>query len=192
LFIGGFSAVFILLGLSATTIGQLVFDNQLLLTRLSGALVLGMGLFVLGSLVLHTPGLYRDARFHPDLGRCGAAAPGVAGIAFGFGWSPCIGPVLGSILTIAATQGRAWAGGTLLAAYSLGLGVPFLISGLIFGRLTGVFRWLKQHLVAVTAISGGSLVFFGVLLVFNRLVWVTTQLQTLLRGVGLDRLIELG
>jgi cytochrome c-type biogenesis protein len=192
MFVAGFSAVFILLGLSATALGGVLFDNQLLLTRASGVFVLAMGLFLLGSLVLQAPWMYQEARFHPQLGGYGAFAPAVAGAAFGFGWTPCIGPVLGSILTIAATQDRAWAGGTLLAAYSLGLGVPFLLAGLAFHRLAGTFAFVRRHFTAITVVSALSLVFFGTLLVFNRLIWVTTQLQDFLRSVGLERLVELG
>ena len=192
LFITGFAVVFIALGTSASGVGRVLFRNQLLLTRLSGITLLAMGLFLLGSLVLRTPWLYQEARFHPDLGRFGRAAPLIAGLAFGFGWTPCIGPVLGSILTIAATQHRVGAGATLLAAYSLGLGVPFLASGLLFSRLTGTFAWVKRHVRLVVVGSGASLVLFGVLLVFNKLLWVTSALQDLLRAVGLDRLINLG
>ena len=110
--------------------GQLLRDHQASLTRLSGTVMLAMALFLLGSLFLRAPWLYQEKRFHPQLGRFGDAAPAVAGVAFGFGWSPCIGPILGSILGIAANQHRVWAGGTLLAVYSLGLGLPFLLTGL--------------------------------------------------------------
>lgn len=192
LFVSGFGSVFIALGLSATTVGRVVFDNQLLLTRVSGVMLIAMAAFMIGSLVARAPWLYQEARFHPKLGRFGRAAPAVAGAAFGFGWTPCIGPILGSILTIAATQGRAVAGGTLLAVYSLGLGVPFLISGLAFGRLAGTFAWVKRHFHAVVITSAASLAFFGTLLVFNRLIWVTTQIQSALRGVGLDWLVDIG
>ena len=95
---------------------------------LSGAVMLAMALFLLGSMFLRAPWLYQEKRFHPQLGRFGVAAPLVAGVAFGFGWSPCFGPILGSILGIAATQQRVWAGGTLLAVYSIGLGLPFLVT----------------------------------------------------------------
>jgi len=192
LFIAGFGAVFVLLGLSATTVGQVLFENQLLFTRMSGALVLAMSLFLLGSLYLRAPWLYQEARFHPELGRFGRAAPTVAGAAFGFGWTPCIGPVLGSILTIAATSGRATTGGTLLAAYSIGLGVPFLVMGLAFSRLARTMGWVKRRFTPIVAISAILLAFFGVLLIFNRLIWVTTELQDLLRGVGLEWVVELG
>jgi cytochrome c-type biogenesis protein len=124
LFIAWFSAVFILLGLSATSIGQALFDDQGLITRLSGLVVLAMALFVVGSLVLRSPGLYQERRLHPDLSRFGRLAAPVAGVAFGFGWTPCIGPVLTSILAIAATQQGLARGALLLAVYSAGLGVP--------------------------------------------------------------------
>ena len=192
LFIAGFSAVFILLGLSATTIGRTVFRNQLILTRVSGLLVLAMALFLLGSLVLRSPWLYPERRFHPDLSRFGPLAAPVAGIAFGFGWTPCIGPVLGSVLAVAATRGEAARGAMLLAVYSAGLGLPFLVTGLAFSRLGGAFGWVKRHFTAITVASATSLAFFGVLLTLNRLVWVTTQLQEALDAVGLGRLVNLG
>jgi len=192
LFIAGFSAVFIALGLSATALGSVLFDNQAAITRISGLVVLTMALFVIGSIVLQAPWLYQERRFHPDLSRYGPFAAPVAGVAFGFGWTPCIGPVLTSILAIAATQEGAGRGGLLLAAYSLGLGVPFLITGLAFGRLTSTLGWFKRHFTAVTLTSAISLAVFGVLLALNRLVWVTTQLQTGLDAMGLGRLVELG
>ena len=192
LFIAGFSAVFITLGLSASTLGALVFDNQLLLTRVSGFLVFAMGLFLLGSMVTKNPRFYQEARFHPDLGRFGRAAPPVAGVAFGFGWTPCIGPVLGSILTIAAGADAALTGGTLLAAYSLGLGLPFLATGLFFGRLAGAFDWVKRHMQQIVLVSALSLIGFGVLLMLNQLIRVKTELQNLLRSVGLEWIVNLG
>ncbi|MCA1845027.1 MAG: cytochrome c biogenesis protein CcdA [Actinobacteria bacterium] len=192
LFVAGFSAVFILLGLSATTIGHAVFQNHVALTRISGVLVLAMALFLAGSLVLRLPWLYQERRFHPRLSRFGPLAAPVAGAAFGFGWTPCIGPVLGSVLAVAGGSGRAWEGGSLLAVYSMGLGVPFLAAGLALGRLAGAFRWVKGHFNAITLASALTMAFFGVLLVLNRLVWVTTRVQDAVRAVGLARLIRLG
>lgn len=192
IFVAGFGAVFVLLGVSATRLGGLFFDNQLLLTRISGAMVLAMSLFLLGSIYLQAPWLYREARFHPQLGRFGRAAPAVAGAAFGFGWTPCIGPVLTSILAIAATSGRASTGALLLASYSLGLGLPFLLTGLAFSRVAGAFDWVKRHYTGIVIASAAFLAFFGVLLTLNRLTWLTGQLQDLLRFLGLDWIVELG
>jgi cytochrome c-type biogenesis protein len=192
LFVAGFSTVFILLGLSATAVGRALFRNQVLLTRISGLMVLAMALFLAGSLVLKAPWLYGEKRFHPNASRFGPFAAPVAGAAFGFGWTPCIGPVLGSVLAIAGSQGRAWEGAALLAAYSAGLGVPFMAAGLAFGRAARAFAWVKRHFTALTAASAVSLAFFGVLLTLNRLIWVTSRLQDAARAVGLEKLVRLG
>lgn len=192
LFIAGFGTVFVLLGLSATAVGRALSSDHLLLTRISGLLVLAMAVFLVGSLVARSPWLYAERRFHPSPSRMGPYAAPVAGAAFGFGWTPCIGPVLGSVLALAATSDRAAEGAGLLAAYSLGLGVPFLVTGLAFGRLTGAFSWVKSHFAVITMVSAGALAFFGLLLVLNRLTWVTVQLQSALQAVGLGGLVTLG
>ncbi len=192
LFVVGFGAVFTLLGVSASSLGGLVFDNQFLLARISGALVLAMALFMLGSLYLKAPWLYQEKRFHPALGKYGRAAPTVAGVAFGFGWTPCIGPVLTSILAIAATADRPLTGAALLATYSLGLGIPFLATGLLLGRLSRTLGWVKRHMPTLVLISSLILAVLGLLLLFDRLLWVTTQLQELMIALGLGDLVELG
>ncbi len=192
LFVSGFSAVFVLLGMGATSIGQALTDHQGLLTRGAGLLVLTMGLFVLGSLYLQAPWLYQEARFSPRLAWFGPFASPVAGVAFGFGWTPCIGPVLTSVLAIAAADGRASRGALLLAVYSAGLGVPFLVTGVAFARTTRALGVMKRHLRTVTWVSAVSLTFFGTVLALDRLSWVTVQLQRVARSVGLDFLVELG
>ena len=192
LFILGFSVVFVLLGIGATSIGSVIVENQGLLVRISGVMVLAMAMYLLGSLWANAPWLYQEKRFHPKLDRFGPFASPVAGVAFGLGWTPCIGPVLTSVLALAAVQDRAVEGALLLAVYSLGLGLPFLITGLLFGRLTGAFSFFKRRLRAITLVSGVSLALFGVLLVFNQLKWVTVQLQSGLRSIGLEELVFLG
>jgi cytochrome c-type biogenesis protein len=192
LFVAGFTAVFVLLGLTATSVGRVFSDNQAILVRLSGALVLAMGFFLLGSLVLQAPWLYQEKRFHPSVGRWGRAGPPVAGVAFGFGWSPCIGPVLASITAIAATSGRWAAGGTLMAVYSLGLGLPFLVVGLAFSRVGASMRSVNRHMPKLVVMSGVVLVVFGTLLVFDRLAWLSTELLEALEGTPLQWLVDLG
>ena len=192
MFVSGFGAVFVLLGLVASSAGQLLGDHQDVLTRVSGALLVGMAIYLLGSMVLRAPWLYQEMRFHPELGRFGAAAPVVAGAAFGFGWSPCIGPVLGSIYGIAATQDRVWAGATLLAAYTLGLGLPFLITGLALGRLGGALGWVKRHFPLVVGGAAVVMLAFGTLLMFDALSRVTSEMQQALEGTPLEWLVELG
>jgi len=191
-FVAGFGVVFVALGLSASGFGQLLRDHQIILTRVSGAVLLAMALFLLGSLFLRAPWLYQEKRFHPQLGRFGNAAPAVAGVAFGFGWSPCIGPILGSILGIAANQHRLWAGGTLLAVYSLGLGLPFLLSGLLLGRLGGALGWVKRHFVLIVGGSAVIIGAFGLLLMFDQLSRLSVHLQEWLTDVHLRWLVELG
>lgn len=192
LFIGGFTVVFVLLGITATSVGGVVFRNKVLLLRISGALVIAMALFLLGSLVLKLPGLYREARFNPDLSKYGPFAAPVAGAAFGFGWTPCLGPILTSVLALAATTGGAVHGGALLAVYSLGLGLPFLLMGLALGRLAGVLGFVRRHSAGLTMISVVFLLAFGLLLFFDRLTWVTSELEAFMRAVGLGRLVNLG
>jgi cytochrome c-type biogenesis protein len=192
LFVVGFGTVFVLLGLGGEAFGGLLFRNQILLTRLSGLLIVAMALFLLGSLVLRAPWLYQEWRFHPSPSRLGPLAAPVTGMAFGFGWTPCIGPVYASVLAVASDSGQAAHAATLLAAYSLGLGVPFLVTGLALGRLERALGWVKRHTQQITVGSAALLGFFGVLLVFNRLTWVTTETQTAFRAVGLGRLVTLG
>ncbi len=192
LFILGFGVVFVLLGLAATSLGATLRTNQLLLTRISGAVVIAMALFLAVSLVAKAPFLFREARFHPDLSRFGPFAAPVAGAAFGFGWTPCLGPILASILAAAASTGGAATGAGLLAAYTLGLGVPFLAVGLAFGRLTGTIAFIRRRSAGIMLASIALLALFGVLLVMNQLTWVTTQLETVMKDVGLGRLVNIG
>jgi len=192
LFVLGFGTVFVALGLGASAFGGALTRNQVLLTRISGLVVLAMALFLVGSLVLKAPWLYQERRFHPSPSRLGPLAAPITGVAFGFGWTPCIGPVLASVLAVAGESGNASKGATLLAAYSLGLGVPFLVTGLALGKLGGALAWVKRRTTQVTMASASLLAFFGVLLMLNRLTWVTTEMQSLFRSIGLGRLVNLG
>lgn len=191
-FVLGFTAVFVVLGLTVTQAAQALSGHRLLLTRLSGLLIVAMALFLLGSLVLQAPWLYQERRWHPSLQRFGLLAAPVAGIAFGLGWTPCIGPVLTSVLAVAATGGQVGRGALLLVAYSAGLAVPFLAAALALDRLAGAFSAIKRHFTAVTASSAAVLGAFGVLLALNQLQQVTVTAQRLLSAIGLGGLIELG
>lgn len=192
LFIAGFGAVFVALGTSASAVGSVLVRNQVEITRISGLLVLTFALFMLATLVVPGARLYGEARFHPNLRRLGPYAAPVAGAAFGFGWTPCIGPVLGSVLAVAATEGSAARGASLLAVYSAGLGVPFLAAGLLYDRLAGPFGWVKRHGRGLTIASAIVLAVFGVLLALDRLTLVISWLQDLLGAVGLDWVVFLG
>jgi cytochrome c-type biogenesis protein len=192
LFVAGFTVVFVLLGLITTGLGDALFQNQETLTRISGALVILMALYLAGSQILMAPRVYQEFRFHPQLDRFGKAATPIAGAAFGLGWTPCIGPVLGAVLTFAA-QGQSLARATLLlVAYSAGLGCSFLAVGLAFGKLTTPLRWVKQHSRAITFASAAVLFFFGVVLLTDNLSQVTARLTEWMDDLGLSRLVELG
>jgi cytochrome c-type biogenesis protein len=192
LFVAGFSAVFVLLGLSVTSLGNALFRNQDLLTRVSGGLVVAMGVFLLATQMVFRPWLQQERRFHPKLERLGPLAAPVAGAAFGFGWTPCIGPVLASVLAVASSRANVGEGGALLAVYSLGLGVPFLLTGLAFGKLTGGFDWLIRHVRSVNIGAAALMVAFGLLLVSGKFTVVTADLRNVLDAVGLGQLIDLG
>jgi len=192
LFFAGFAIVFVALGVSATALGKALFSNQRLLGEIAGGLVVAMAAMLAGSLVLRLPGLYREVRFHPNLERFGPFAVPIAGAAFGLGWTPCLGPVLASVLAVSASERGLGRGAFLLLAYAVGLGVPFLVLGLALGRLTGVVAFLRRHAAAVTLLSAVVLAGFGVLLIFDRLSLVTTDLERALRAVGLGRLVDVG
>jgi cytochrome c-type biogenesis protein len=192
LFVAGFSLVFVALGLSVTVLGATLLRNQVAITRVSGIVVIAMAAFLLAGTVLHRGWLVREARFHLNLSRYGPWAAPVAGAAFAFGWTPCIGPVLGSVLAIAATQGGVARGGLLLAFYSAGLAVPFLITGLAFHRVVGALAWTKRHSVAIVCGSAVLLGAFGLLLAFNQLTWLTVQLQSTANALGVGWLVTLG
>ena len=186
LFVAGYSAVFVALGAGASVVGSFLSDHQIGLRRVSGALIVFMGLALAG---LVRPAMFdRERRFHVSATALGAYAPPVMGAAFAFGWSPCIGPVLGAILTLAAESSSLGRGVLLLLAYSAGLAVPFVASGLAFGRLTGAFAWVKRHFGVINLVSGLLLALFGVLLLTNALTDVVRWLQDALRAVGLEAL----
>lgn len=192
LFVAGFTLVFVLLFLTTASISDVVFRNQETLRRVAGALVILFAIYLAGTQLVSAPRLYGEARFHPTLSRFGPLAAPVAGAAFGLGWTPCLGPVLGSVLAVASTQGETGRGALLLIAYSLGLGVPFLLAGLALGRLEGVFGWFKRHSKAITLFSAAVLGLFGLILFTGNLPRVTARITDVLDALGLDQLVELG
>ncbi len=192
LFIAGFGAVFVLAGMAATAVGGAVTRDKVLLGRVSGGVVIAMALFLVGSLGLRAPFLYREARFHPSASRLGPLYAPVAGAAFGFGWTPCIGPVLSAVLAVSLSERGVGQGALLLAVYAAGLGVPFLVVGCGFGRLAGALRWVRAHVRAITVVSSTLLCAFGVLLLLDRLPWLTLELERWMSFVGLGGLKTAG
>ena len=192
LFVLGFTAVFVLLGLATTAAGSALFENQATLTRITGAIVLLMALYLAGSQLLTTPRLYQEFRFQPHLERLGPVAAPVAGVAFGLGWTPCIGPILGTVLNFAAQGQDLGRAAVLLTAYSLGLGLSFLAVGLAFGRFAAPLGWVKRHSKMLTLASAAVLGFFGMILLFDQLPWVTARISEAMDSLGLRGLVEIG
>ena len=163
LFVTGFTIVFTALGATASALGATVVSNQTLLTRVMGVAVIVLGLATLG--ILRVPILHREGRM--DLARIprGPLWAVPLGMAFAAGWTPCIGPTLGTILTMAAAGGSLPAGVVLLVLYSVGLGLPFVLLAVGYARLTGTVSFLRRHGGTVERIGGAVLVGVGVLLV---------------------------
>lgn len=190
LFILGFTVVFVGLSLVATGFGQALNEHQDALTRISGGVVLLLAVYLAGSQVLMLPSVYREVRFAPHLERFGPFAAPITGAAFGLGWTPCLSPTLGAVLALAATEGNTLKGAYLLVAYSAGLGAAFLAVGLGLGRLTAPLAFVKRHARAITFISAALLGALGLLLLFNRLSWLTAHLGTWGRDIGLGWLFD--
>ena len=167
LFVAGFTVVFSLLGASAALVGPLLLRRLPLIVRVSGALIIVMGLAMMG--LLRIPVLSRERRV--DLATLPAGPRGAffLGTAFAAGWTPCIGPILATILTTAASTGTAPWGAVLLALYSIGLGLPFIALGLGFQRARRSLAWLRRHGRSIEVVGGALLVAVGVLFVSG--VW---------------------
>jgi len=184
-FVVGFSLVFILLGATATWIGEMLQQYMGWFNRVAGVMVFLFGLHVAG--LFQIKALNYEKRFSASNKKMGVIGSVLIGIAFAFGWTPCIGPILGSILTLAAQQNSVSSGIILLAFYSAGLGVPFILTALLFNYLIGAFSFIKRHFRAVEIISGGLLMIVGVLIFFNLLVVISNFLLDLfpaLQNVG--------
>ncbi|MBX3598799.1 MAG: cytochrome c biogenesis protein CcdA [Rhizobiaceae bacterium] len=160
-FVLGFTTVFVALGAGATTIGQFLRAWQEPLAVVAGVLIILMGLNFLG--LLRIPMLSREARFQSNAKPATAVGAYLMGLAFAFGWTPCIGPVLGPILTLAGGRGTVADGALLLAVYSLGLGIPFIIAALFSGAFMRFLSRFRVHLGRIEKIIGGLLVVAGIL-----------------------------
>jgi cytochrome c-type biogenesis protein len=183
LFVVGFSLVFIVLGASATALGRTLNYYQIWLQRIGGALIVLFGLFCLG--VVRTGWLDRERRLHLERKPVGLLGSVLVGMAFGAGWTPCIGPVLGAILSLAATSHDISRGVLLLGVYSAGLAVPFLLAAVAMDAFLGWFQRFRRFLPWVMRVSGVLLIAVGVLMAtgeFTRLAgWLERLTPELLR-----------
>lgn len=177
LFVLGFTLVFMLLGTSSTLAGGWLAAYRKQLTIAAGVAMVLMGLLMLG--LVRLPLLNRELRFRPVARSLGPAGPLLLGMAFAFGWTPCIGPVLASILLFAGTAETTLRGTLLLLAYSAGLGIPFILSGLLFSRVTAALPWLRRRYRVVEIASGILLMAMGVLFLTGRITYFSLLLQRL-------------
>ena len=168
-FVLGLSTVFLILGFTASAFGAFFLQNQVLFAQLSGVVIIIFGLHFVG--VFRIPFLDQEARL--DAGDKGGSSFGayVLGLAFAFGWTPCIGPQLGAILSLAASEGSVARGTTLLGVYALGLGIPFLLAAMFITRAMGVMNHIKRHMKLIERIMGGLLIAVGLAMVTGAFSW---------------------
>ncbi|MGH2952748.1 MAG: cytochrome c biogenesis CcdA family protein [Solirubrobacterales bacterium] len=184
LFIAVFSAIFIVLGLTATGLGQTLQDNRELLNKISGVLIAAMGALFVASMFVAR--VNREWHVEALMERAGKGGPVVAGAAFAIAWTPCVGPTLAAILSAAALSDSAGHGAFLLAVYSAGLGIPFLLTALGFSRATTAFAAVKRHYSAIIATGGVILIAMGVLVYTGELFQLNIEAQRFLDRFGLN------
>jgi cytochrome c-type biogenesis protein len=182
LFVAGFSIVFVGLGATASVLGHFLLDYRQTIEKVAGLVVIAFGILMLQ--IVRVPWLYGEARM--DLGKArtfGRGAAVVMGMAFAAGWTPCVGPILGTILALAGSTGDALRGAALLLAYSAGLGVPFVLVAVLFGRVSPLLAWLNRHALVISRVAGALLILVGVLIFSGRLGviagWLTRVLPSI-------------
>jgi cytochrome c-type biogenesis protein len=186
LFILGFTIIFVALGATATTLGRMLLTYRYWVSRVGGVLVMVFGLYLLGA--LNISAFMRERRVHLAEKPLGYLGTVVVGLAFGAGWSPCLGPILGAILALAASAADLSRGLVLLFCYSLGLAVPFLVATLFVERFVAFFARHKAKMLWANRAAGALLLGIGVLMVTNRFAVLATRLQQLTPDFLLRRL----
>jgi len=180
LFILGFSTVFIAFGASASLMGQFLTDYQATIRKIGGVLIIGFGLYLVG--VLKVPSLIRERRLHFNSRPAGYLGSFLIGAAFAAGWTPCVGPVLATMLMYASTTETLLDGVTLLGFYSFGLGLPLFLASLGLDRFLGYMKGARQYLTTASALSGVLLIAFGAVLYTNSLSVLTAFFEQ--HGIG--------
>jgi cytochrome c-type biogenesis protein len=186
LFVAGFTVVFAAFEATASGVGHTLQDHQQLLNEIAGAAILVMGLVFAG--IVRPGWLVRERRVQVRPSRLGPWAAPVMGMAFAFGWTPCIGPALAAVISLASSSHTLGRGECMLVAFSLGLGVPFVALGVAFGRLAGVLGFVRRHVRIINLGSGLVLAALGVLLLTDSVDVVSTFCSHVLDDIGLDRL----
>jgi cytochrome c-type biogenesis protein len=174
-FVIGFSLVFIALGATATAVGKFLFARLPLLSKIAGIVLVIFGLHTMGAFRLAF--LETEKRVHAQRKPAGPLGALLVGVAFAFGWTPCIGPILGGILAIAGSRHSVGEGVLLLAVYSMGLGIPFLITSLAINQFFSATKRIRRHYHAIEVTSGALLIVIGVLILTGQLTIITRYLQ---------------
>jgi cytochrome c-type biogenesis protein len=185
LFCLSFTAMFVALGMTATGLGQTLQEHRTIMRQVSGILIAGLGAFFVATLFI--PAFNREMRPQALLSRAASGGPVVAGLAFAVAWLPCTGPTLGVILTAAGNQATVGKGAVLLAFYSAGLAVPFLLCALAMSQVSQVFRFFRNHFRVITVVAGTILIAMGVMLYTNDL----TRLNSWANDLGLNLISDL-
>jgi cytochrome c-type biogenesis protein len=181
-FVLGFTTVFVMLGATATAAGQLLAANMPLLSKIAGVIIIIAGLHFLG--LIHLPILHREARYHADARPAGLLGAYVIGLAFAFGWTPCIGPVLAAILAIAAGQDSVSTGVSLLLVYSLGLGIPFIAAAFALKPFMRTMARHRNKLAIVEKLLGAFLVLTGILFLTNSMTLIAAWILETFPGLA--------
>ncbi len=188
LFVAGFTIIFVAQGAGATSISRFLLQNQVVVTRIAGAVIAIFGVVMVG-MSFSTRGIFaffaRERRFHVASTRFGFLSPVVLGAAFGFGWSPCIGTILGGVLAIAASQDTILAGMFLLFVFSLGIGVPFVLSGIGLSKAFTALAFVRKISRPLIIAAGVLMTAFGVLMMFDGLSWLSRVITNLFAALPL-------
>src|SRR4029077_16826824 len=177
-----FTTVFVILGATASAAGQVLAANLPLLSKIAGVIIIIAGLHFLG--VLHLPILHGEARYHADARPAGLIGAYVIGLAFAFGWTPCIGPVLAAILPLAGGEDSVRQGVALIFVYSLGLGIPFIVAAIAIKPFMSTLQRFRKHLATVEKLLGGFLVLTGILFLTNSMTLIASWMLELFPGLA--------
>jgi cytochrome c-type biogenesis protein len=173
-FVGGFTIVFVVLGILAQLFGEAVGTYQTVIWRFLGIVLIIFGLHMMG--VIQVPLMLREKRFEGQKGSLGVVGSFVIGMAFAFGWTPCVGPFLAATLALAADSKTIFKAIALLLVYSAGLGVPFILSGLAINAFFSAFARIKKLFRVIELVGGGLLTIMGFLFVYDKIGWLSTKL----------------